>query len=264
MARRRNMSPPFEVMASGRTPPPVSASGVTGDVPDHGGSLASSGDAEAPGASPGAKPGASAFGESPRGVSVPYTGRRVRSRPPLVFRVPQGLAALLVLGLVGVIILGYWVGLSQGRREGHKSGYAERVREMELDQRYGAGPRLAPDGGVSPNLATAATAGVSVPGGYPARESGRQPGLNYFVVALYPEAEALEAQQFLRRHGVETIVIPGQNTRFHEVIALRGFEGNDRSAELFRQELQRLGRIWKSQHRGPDDFSPWLRKYKGE
>lgn len=87
--------------------------------------------------------------------------------------------------------------------------------------------------------------------------------MNYYIICRYPLAEARAAQQFLGRHGVETFLLHDDNAPvYYEVIAVRGFSRIGPEAQAFKNELDRLGRIWKSKERGPDDFDPYARKHE--
>lgn len=93
----------------------------------------------------------------------------------------------------------------------------------------------------------------------------RVPDLNYFIVLYDRPEEAERAAAFLRRSGVDAAVVPANNGQFRYVVSLKGFAASEvgsRAYEEHRNELRRLGRIWKREHNGSRDFSEvWPQKY---
>jgi len=138
-------------------------------------------------------------------------------------------------------------------QSGNEAGYARRNAELEQQRGFAARFRSS-SAAVGQGSDDAEGAGAS---GDP-----RQAGLNYYIVCRYTLDEARRAQQFLSDHGVATFLLRDDNTPFHEVIALRGFERIDAQAQAFKNQLDRLGRLWKRQHDGPDDFDPYARKHQ--
>lgn len=251
--RRRKAAPPFEVMG-GRT---ERGSSVSGDVVGGGAGLVPDEPVvvEVAGSKPAA--GAAAGGgflvadtsgdtvdmDAPqgRGSGSLFGRQRRRATPPIVLRVPPGYVVVAVLVLAGLIVLAFWVGKYLGAA-------AAVVGPIISDN-----PVI--DSGLGPVGDAGGETGSSV--------DSRQVGLNYWILLRVPPDEAERACGFLRGHGVDSFVHPLENTGLCHVIALRGFTGDDESARQYQAELKKLGRIWKSEHRGTDAFvSMYLSKYK--
>ena len=203
-----------------------------------------------------------------RGSGSLFGRQRRRATPPIVLRVPPGYVVVAVLVLAGLIVLAFWVGKYLGAAGGYRRGYEQRRAEVESmrpqGSRLGAaaavvGPIISDnpviDSGLGPVGDAGGETGSSV--------DSRQVGLNYWILLRVPPDEAERACGFLRGHGVDSFVHPLENTGLCHVIALRGFTGDDESARQYQAELKKLGRIWKSEHRGTDAFvSMYLSKYK--
>ena len=107
----------------------------------------------------------------------------------------------------------------------------------------------------------------------------REPGLNYLAIVRLPRADAEKVVTFLAANGLEAIGIPApvekgakpaNNLPLYQIIALQGITGEQYRKEdpikvKVDQEVQRLGVIWKRDHRGTTNFmqSGWV-KYKGD
>ncbi len=182
-------------------------------------------------------------------------------------RVPTGYLFIGAGVALAVIALAYSIGFTAGQHRRDRLD-AQRLAAERGDQ---AGlvihdPLLEP---VS-KPTSSSTKGVSTP--TQARSSAsstgdsRVPGMNYFVVAYYGPELAERAAAFLRDRGVDATVVMAHNGRFRYVISLKPFApGSMASAEAREHEsnLKRLGRIWKRDYKGPDDFSEvWAQKYR--
>lgn len=181
---------------------------------------------------------------------------------PVVVRVPRGFAVLICVGVLGLIVLSYWVGYSRGR----SAAEAELAEEVaELERAVGRAPRLA--GGrldlAVPDLATRGAGDEAFSGrsggigrAGDAGGSGAsvlRPGLNYLVLARYPRKEAERLSAFLSSRGVETAVVPTDNGEFFHVVGLRGFTTEEyRSGEqaAYERMMKQLGRDWKAFNAG--------------
>lgn len=102
----------------------------------------------------------------------------------------------------------------------------------------------------------------------PATDEPREPGMNYYVVASLPKAEAERAAAFLADQGVPAArLAPGPN-KLCQVIALRAFAPKTlgtTEALQFKAQIQKIGREYKRDHKGPTDFSDmYPDKYKGK
>jgi hypothetical protein len=242
-ARRRNFIAPFEVMGT-------RGGGAAGGPPPEPGPRASGW--------PPTDPDSDTVDMEPQDQASPggrFMVWRSRSAAPILVRVPRAYAVMFVLMGVAVVAMAYWVGDYHGYKRGDEAGY--RRRSAEIEQQQGFATRFMQSSGAASTSTEAAAAGEN--GGDP-----RQVGLNYYIICRYPLAEPEAAQQFLARHGVETFLLHDDNAPlYYEVIALRGFARIGPEAQAFKNELDRLGRIWKrSPYDGPDDFDPYARKHE--
>ncbi len=108
----------------------------------------------------------------------------------------------------------------------------------------------------------------------------REAGLNYLAIVRLPRADAEKVISFLGASGFEAIGVPvapvekgskaANNLPLYQVTSLQGISGEQYRKEdpikvKIDQEVQRLGVIWKRDHRGTTNFmqSGWV-KYKGD
>lgn len=233
-ARRRDNTPPYEIMgnrpstpqASGRGPRPRSGVGA----------------------------GISGFFES---IADAW---RSGASEPLTLRVPRGMAVAMLAGLLGLLILAYWVGHSRG-------GSAAEKRVTAMYE-----PALADDGRTPPErpggrINTPNTGSGTVTA--PVQQSDpRVKGSNYLILALYPEEEARRLKAFLAERQVDVLVGPRNNKGLCQVIALTGFTREQirdtDAAERFLTKMRALGRDWKAHNggRGDDLASMYYDKYQ--
>lgn len=231
-ARKRDNTPPFEIMGgrsggsqpSGRGPRPGGARGAGG-----GGKV----------------------GDMVRSVIDTW---QASANEPITLRVPRGMALTLLAGLLGLVLLSYWVGYSRG-------GSAAEKRVTAMYEPDGSDIDRTPPGGMP------GTGGVNHPGagkaGSGSATSGdtsggdpRRPGLNYLILATYPKPEAQRLRVFMEGHGVEVMVGMRNNKGLCQVIALKGFTSAQYKAGLateFRTEMLSLGRAWKAENKGLGD-----------
>lgn len=208
---------------------------------------------------------------------------------PIILRVPRGVAILIAIGLIGLLVLAYWVGHSRGETAGAERARAELEQNLVADggrPAPGAPPTgaLAGDGpqgqaGVVGGLVGEGGDGVSqgrgqggvsgpIAAGSP--DDPREPGLNYMVVARYEPEEAQRVGEFLTDLGVEIVLELEDNERFVRVWAVgQGFAGNEMGGEAYnayRAELRDAGRAWQRHNRGLGDAfeTMYARKYQGE
>lgn len=236
-ARRRDNTPPFEIMGSRPSSP---------QAPGHG---------PRPGGGLGAGIGGF-FG------SLADAWHRSASEP-MTLRVPRGMALALMAGLLGLLILAYWVGHSRGG-----SAAEQRVTETYRGALEGDG-RVPPD---RPGTDSAASdASDAIPGAnqaVSARRDTRVRGSNYLILAMSPQNEAKLLQTFLKEREVDVLIGPRNNKGLCQVIALRGFtpeqyRDTDEN-ERFMTHMRGLGRKWKSanQSKGDDLSSMYYQKYE--
>ncbi len=221
-ARHRDNKPPYEIM--GQRP-------VTPQAPGRG-------------PRPGAGPGAGLGGVGRSLIEAWRTG----ASEPMVLRVPRGVAVGLLAGLVGLLVLSYWVGYSRG-----DSSAQRRVR-AEYEPALTDSGRVPPPRYRSDGAGTGVQGGAISPQGY---DDPRVPGRNYLVLALYPPDEARRLQAFLAGRQVDVMVGLRNNKELSQVIALNGFtreQMRDSDAEeTFKAKLRGLGREWKAANGGKGD-----------
>ncbi|MFW6059219.1 MAG: hypothetical protein ACODAQ_03505 [Phycisphaeraceae bacterium] len=204
---------------------------------------------------------------------------------PIILRVPRGVAILAVVGLIGLLVLAYWVGHTRGEAAATATMTEQTRPSDEADHRAPPGPppQRSPQSGS--RQASAATGGTAAsdtagedasPGGADVRRSARrggdprEPGLNYFIVATYTADHAQRCAEFLAEQGVETHLVSGDNDRFSIWVVERGFTRQELyDSQVYRQwesRLKDLGRAWAA-HNGNsrDTFaSMYPAKYQGD
>lgn len=226
-ARRRDNTPPYEIMGHHPVQPQVSGRG-----PRPGGGFRS-----------GFGSGVGGFGRSL------LDAWQAGASEPLLLRVPRGMAVSLLAGLLGLLILAYWVGYSRGGSVAEK-----RVTAIYEPALNGAG-RVPPSrpGALQGTESRAPLTGPMTRG----RVDRRTPGLNYLVLASCPPKEAQRLQAFLAERQVDVMVGPRNNKGLCQVIALRGFtrqQYRDTDEKTrFMVRMRALGRDWKSSNKGKGD-----------
>lgn len=241
--RPRNTPPPYQVM---KPCPPV----LPGS-PDRSG--------EGTGAASNSPPAAYRSG---------LTQWLARSNQPVTVRVPRGFVFLLGVIFVLVLLISYWVGDSRGYRRGLAEGIAgSPILPSHHDN---AGNPSTAGGSTSPNTGGGIRINPGATTVIPGADA-RQKGLNYVILAHYPEAQLQEVRtmvQFLWSQGVEAQAVKRHNSRSFQVLALQGFTREELGSAAMRQYQQRLrdlGRLWKSRKPGTTDWSGmYLDRFDGE
>lgn len=192
-------------------------------------------------------------------------------------RVPMGYLFIAGAVAVAAMALAYSIGFQAGQSKRDRmdarqiangvTGDTEPIRDPLLaPAKTSAPPRQqtvanAPPKQSTPSQATTPSRPASPIGGDP-----RLPDMNYFIVAYYGPELAKRAVEFLRANGVEAAAISANNGQFHYVVSLKPFtaaEVGSPAYEEHKSQLKRLGRIWKRDHKGPDDFSEvWAQKHR--
>ncbi|MBX3378749.1 MAG: hypothetical protein KF805_01530 [Phycisphaeraceae bacterium] len=104
----------------------------------------------------------------------------------------------------------------------------------------------------------------------------RQPGWNYLLLGTLSYEEAAAAIQFFAKNGVETVGVPvepvdrksirGNTSPRFQLFAAKGIASAEFSArqverDRLKQEIVRLGAIWKKDQKGSTSFADafWLK-----
>lgn len=172
---------------------------------------------------------------------------------PVILRVPRGFAVLGAFGVLGLIVLAYWVGYSRGSNAAAIGPDGSQV--VLRDDRV---PRV---GRVIEMRSSAAGAGThdasDVAGGGAVTDGDpRRIGLNYLILARFPRIlhdEAVRLSRFLEEAGVETAVVSSDTGELFHVVGLRGFTTEEYRAGRhhgYMDQMRRLGRQWKSHNNG--------------
>lgn len=194
--------------------------------------------------------------EAPAGEGPVSFGDWLAGGEPVVLRLPKGVALLIAVGVLLLILVAYWVGHARGGAAAD-SRHRQQIESMQTTRASGPIPLL--DEGRSkqppPNDAQ--------PAGSP--RDPRLPGLNYLLLAWYPEQEARRLASFLSERGVETFITTSNNARLFYVIGAQGFE-QPRSGpgKTYEDQLRRLGREWKAHNgnRGEDLSTMWWKLHE--
>lgn len=192
----------------------------------------------------------------------------VGSSAPIVMRVPRGLAVVICLGVIGLIVLAYFVGHSRGNAD-----LAQKINQAVEDELVMAGRGLPPPqqrGGTD----ILGRGGEDGSGGASSRGADaadpRTPGLNYMVLATLRPDDALPLVEFLREEGgVETILVSvkvGGSQQVQVVAVNKGFAGSELGSDArwdYEARLKALGRAWKRHNgnRGDALGSMYFNKY---
>lgn len=182
---------------------------------------------------------------------------------PVRFRLQVGMVLLLGLAVVIAVVVAMFVGMevqhrkSLGLAENYAAQYQKDIEPaQEKDPNFGLIPGNITRSSPLPD-------GVKPPKGYAGAsgnaEDPRQPGLNYFRLTALPGSgkdEGQRAVEFLRENGIDAGLIPVNNGRSWKLLALRGFDRiGSPEAKGHAEQLRKLGRLWKAQHKGSSDWN---------
>lgn len=240
---RRNQIPPYEIMrhGSGAKGIGVSSSGVADDAEQDESQSSLEG-----------------VGDARRGKAPWWVG----SASPLVLRLPRGVAVAVVAGIFLVVVMAYWVGKSRGQS----------IEKDAQKQAQTIGTRV---GSPRPGGIYISQAGETDGGGgsQPStvqtyREEKRENGLNYFRLATTDVEEGTLLAEFMAAAGIDIqLVIDENKGRCVVYVVERGFRPNELSSDARRDlesRLLSLGRLWKQQRSGNNDFTSMQpEKYTG-
>ena len=233
---KRDQTPPYEIMRS-KSRPSARTSAVA-DAQDQ----ASDPDESA----------------QPEGGSTAVSGRRppwwVGSTAPVVLRLPRGLAALSVAGLLLLIVIAYWVGAVRGAA-------AVKTGPDEL----GIGDRPAP-GWFEAQQKGYGGPEVGVPE-KPVTAERREPGLNYMRLIESSKKDCEALAEFFGAREVAIQLVPVNNGKTWVAYAVkRGYRRDELKSEsrkLYEQQLRSLGRQWKQNGGGTDLSTMYFDRYDG-
>jgi len=280
MAARRNKIPPYEIMGPGGRLTGQSTGRGDGTG---GGGVGGPGEqvgegAEGGGAASGWRVHWSTESREVAGETGGHSGPAAwwawsRAGVPITLRVPRGVAIVVLVGVIGLLVLAYWVG--------YERGGAAASRQAQAMDTGPTGPRDAPPApasnrgaGASDAADTGSPAGEN-PTGPTGRDAAgpaadpRAVGLNYFIVARRRPPDARKLADFLEQQGgVETYVDPLDNGYSLIWVVDRGFRADELGSEAynaFQRRLRELGRAWKRHNdgKGADLGDMYVRKYKG-
>lgn len=140
-------------------------------------------------------------------------------------------------------------------------------QRVSVDDPNGPGPSTPPKSNPQPVKAVSGATADVVFVDDPKTDEPREPGMNYYVVASLQKAEAERAAAFLAERGIPAArLAPGAN-KLCQVIALKAFAPKtlgSPEALQFKAQIQKIGREYKRDQKGPTDFSDmYPDKYKG-
>lgn len=154
-------------------------------------------------------------------------------KPGRSIRVTTGHLLLATAGVILLLVITWVIAFSQGELQARADLKSVIFRPVESDPLV-VTPSAMPE---SNEIA------VPVQGGLGFMGDPRQKGLFYFVLAETREAGALRLADFCRERGLETWVIPRDNTGLARVIALPGLTSTSRSEAACRDLDERIGGI---------------------
>lgn len=190
-------------------------------------------------------------------------------RPGRTLHLPMGYIFVSAAAALLLVMGSYMIGFSRGKA---MQRYVQ-GEEAEAYLASGAGAAAVPrdplERPAQPALArenplssTQPSASRSRQEWGPVYSDPRQPGLHYLFLLTTNRSGAERFVEFAREHGLETYIIP-ENNRYFVVFALPGFESHTSpEAEAFREEVLKVGRVWKERERARDNpvaMSIWRR-----
>lgn len=193
------------------------------------------------------------------GAAAPWW---VGSSSPIVLRVPRGLAAAIVVGLLLLLVLAYFVGSVRGSA----------AAKANLDEQSTAavagtpGPRQAPPVAVSQEPEPVLTED----GGPAARvdHERRQPGQNYLRLQTGEKEECDRLAAFMADKGVAIQLYETRSGQFIVYAVDRGFRADELNTDAclaYKRKLMDLGRAWKrfNNNRGTDLGTLFFERFDG-
>lgn len=203
--------------------------------------------------------------DSPATVSAPVS--------PRIIRLPVGYVYVGLAVVVLLIVGSYFVGVSRGRQQALAPVEADgserpQISDPTLDsppQVLQGNQRPLGDTGSSKAAGGGNPAGSTPPpgpGGRTLDRDTRQAGLNYIIVERFEPDEAWAVKEFLKRNGIDVLILRDNNPALLQVVTAEGFRGwsTNTAAQALDRKLEQLGREWKARGNGTKDFSQRLAK----
>lgn len=191
---------------------------------------------------------------------------------PRIIRLPIGYIYVASAVVVVAIVGSYFVGVSRGHQQALQPvedvGNQLPISDPTLNPSNGANATLgsnppvesrnvSPDPASGNNASPAANPGTTAPGRRTLDRDTRQAGLNYIIIERFEPDEAWAVKEFLKRNGIDVLVLKDNNPALLQVVTAEGFRGwsSNSAAQALDQRLEQLGRQWRSRERGSKDFS---------
>jgi len=187
---------------------------------------------------------------------------------PRIIRLPIGYIYVAVVVVVLAIVGSYFVGVSRGHQRAlqrtDESGNLLPIDDPTINPGGGGGADLGPDPPVenrnitpNPRPGNSVIPAPAAPGRRPPDRDTRQAGLNYIIIERFEPDEAWAVKEFLKRNGIDVLVLRDNNPALLQVVTAEGFRGwsSNPAAQALDRKLEQLGRQWRSRERGSKDFS---------
>ncbi|MEM1354751.1 MAG: hypothetical protein AAGH88_07705 [Planctomycetota bacterium] len=253
--RRRDQIPPYEIMRSRGN---AGAPGVGAVAPVEDGAERSPNEGMDTHQAAGAASESAANSRADRGTAPWWVG----SAAPIVLRIPRGLAVAVIFGVLGLLIVSYWVGTVRGKSA------AKADAPPQIAGPNGNAPRQTPEISISnerdpdgDNPETNDRPAMQV------FAERREAGLNYLRLLTGNREECIRLAEFMADKRVAIQLVNRDNGEVVVYAVDQGFRGNELSSEeylAYRRKLQELGRAWRrfNNNRGTDLGTMYPALYK--
>lgn len=162
----------------------------------------------------------------------------VGSSSPLVLRLPRGLAVLAVVGVLGVIVVAYWVGTIRGSAVATPN-----------PQDPGMGERSSPGWYEADSEEPGGQQAVAVPD-KPTQADKREPGMCYIRLMTSSREDCQALAKFMGGRGVAIQLVPRDNSKSWYVYAVdrayRPDEIEGEPAQFYLNQVKNYVREWKN------------------
>lgn len=189
---------------------------------------------------------------------------------PRLIRLPVGYVYVGLAAVVLLIVGSYFVGVSRGKAQALAGSGGEDppplINDPTLQTNRGAAgtvpdPRTgSPEGREAAGASRSSEPQPAPTGRRVLDRDTRRSGLNYVVVERFDPAEAWAVKEFLKRNGIDVLVLADNNPALLQVVTAEGFQGwaSNTAAQALDKRLGDLGRQWKAREGGSKDFSKRL------